>query len=467
MDSLLQNLIGHTVHMVGIGGISMSGLSEILLSLGINVTGSDINYSPNVERLKMKNVPISLIQEPSNITNQKLVVYTAAMPYNHPELEAARSKGIPVISRAELLGEIMKMYEYSIAISGTHGKTTTTSMISSCIIEAEKDPAVHIGGILDSIGGTTRIGKSGYFVTEACEYKDSFLKFRPYVGVVLNIEPDHLDYFRDIEHIQLSFSCFADQIQQKGFFVGNADDERVSLIMKKLGRRAVSYGLTSPEANWTARKITFDDNGFASFSVVHNKKNLFRLKLGIPGLHNVSNSLACFAVCHLLDIPVDIVKKTLARFKSPRRRFEHKGVVDGIRVVDDYAHHPTEIVATLKAAKSCTHGKILCVFQPHTYSRTSELMEQFSKAFAFADRVYITDIYAAREKNTGKVDASNLVKNINSVTNNAVYIASFNDIVNRLIQDSSPGDLILTMGAGNVDQIGNMFLQEKKIRAVG
>jgi UDP-N-acetylmuramate--alanine ligase len=467
MDSLLQNLIGHTVHMVGIGGISMSGLSEILLSLGINVTGSDINYSSNIERLKLKNVPISLIQEPSNITNQKMVVYTAAMPYSHPELESARNKGIPVITRADLLGEIMKIYEQSIAISGTHGKTTTTSMISSCLIEAGKDPTVHIGGILDSIGGTTRVGKSGYFVTEACEYKDSFLKFRPYVGVVLNIEPDHLDYFRDIEHIQQSFLCFAQQIQQNGFFIGNADDERVSLIMQKLGCRAVSYGLTSPKAHWTAKNITFDDNGFASFRVVYNKKSLFRLKLGIPGLHNVSNSLACFAACHSLDIPVEIIKRTLVNFKSPHRRFEHKGIADGIRVVDDYAHHPTEITATLKAAKSCTHGKILCVFQPHTYSRTTELMEQFSKAFKLADRVYITDIYAAREKDTGTVDASNLVKKINNFTNNAVYIASFKDIVNRLIQDSSPGDLILTMGAGNVDQIGNMFLQEKKIRAVG
>jgi len=467
MDSILQNLIGHTVHMVGIGGISMSGLSEILLSLGINVTGSDINCSSNIERLKLKNIPVALIQEPSNITNQKMVVYTAAMPYNHPELEEARSRGIPVISRAELLGEIMRMYEYSIAISGTHGKTTTTSMISSCLIEADKDPTVHIGGILDAIGGTTRIGKTGYFVTEACEYKDSFLKFRPYVGVILNIEPDHLDYFRDIEHIQQSFSCFAEQIQQKGFIIGNADDERVSLIMQKLGCRAVSYGLTSPKALWIARNITFDDNGFASFSVVYNKKSLFRLKLGIPGLHNVSNSLACFAACSALDIPVEIIKRTLRKFKSPRRRFEHKGIVDGIRVVDDYAHHPTEITATLKAAKSCTRGKILCVFQPHTYSRTSELMEQFSKAFSFADRVYITDIYAAREKDTGIVDASNLVKRINNVTNNAEYIASFKDIVNRLIQDSSPGDLILTMGAGDVDQVGNMFLREKKIRAVG
>ncbi|HEY8499523.1 MAG TPA: UDP-N-acetylmuramate--L-alanine ligase, partial [Clostridia bacterium] len=435
--------------------------------LGINVTGSDINYSSNIERLKLKNIPISLIQEPSNITNQKMVVYTAAMPYNHPELESARNKGIPVITRAELLGEIMRIYEYSIAISGTHGKTTTTSMISSCLIEAGKDPTVHIGGILDSIGGTTRIGKSGYFVTEACEYKDSFLKFRPYVGVILNIEPDHLDYFRDIEHIQQSFSCFAEQIQQKGFFIGNADDDRVSLIMQKLGCHAVSYGLTSPKALWTARNITFDDNGFASFSVVYNKKSLFRLKLGIPGLHNVSNSLACIAACHSLDIPVEIIKRTLRKFKSPRRRFEHKGIVDGIRVVDDYAHHPTEITATLKAAKSCTRGKILCVFQPHTYSRTTELMDQFSKAFTIADRVYITDIYAAREKDTGTVNASNLVKNINNVTNNAVYIASFKDIVNRLIQDSSPGDLILTMGAGDVDQIGDMFLQEKKIRAVG
>lgn len=467
MSIFLQNLAGSTVHMVGIGGISMSGLCEILLDMGIHVTGSDEKNSPNIERLKLKNIPIFLNQDPSNITNQKMVVYTAAMNVHHPELEAARQKGIPVIDRATLLGEIMQMYEKSIAISGTHGKTTTTSMISSCLMEAGKDPTVHIGGILDAIGGTTRIGASDYFVTEACEYKDSFLKFNPYMGVILNIETDHLDYFRNLEHIYESFSRFAGQISSNGVLVGNVDDERVAKLKEHVGCRFVSYGLTSPKASWTARNISFDENGFSSFHVVHNKKSIQRIKLSIPGLHNVSNSLACFAACYTLGVPTEIIRMSLRKFTGTHRRFEHKGIVDGIRVVDDYAHHPTEVIATLKAARSCARGKVLCVFQPHTYSRTHELSNDFSRAFTMADKVYLTDIYAAREKDTGLIHSSQLVDKINQTVNNAVYISSFKDIVDQLIQDSLPGDMILTMGAGDVDRVGELFLQEKKIRAVG
>lgn len=468
MSNILRDLEGQTVHMVGIGGISMSGLCEILLNLGINVTGSDINNSSNIEHLRQKNVTIFLKQEPSNITNQKLVVYTAAMPVDHPELESARKKGIPVIDRATLLGEIMHMYENSIAVSGTHGKTTTTSMISSCLIDAGKDPTVHIGGILDSIGGTTSIGKSSYFVTEACEYKDSFLKFHPYLGVILNIESDHLDYFRDIDHIYDSFLRFARQVSSKGFLIGNADDERVVKLLWQSGRQFVTYGLTSPKAAWTARNITFDENGFASFNVVYNKKSLFRMKLSVPGLHNVSNSLACFAACFSLGIPPASIRDSLRKFMGTHRRFEHKGIVDGIRIVDDYAHHPTEIKATLKAARGCTRGRVICVFQPHTYSRTYDLINEFSTAFTMADKVYITDIYSAsREKDTGLVHSTDLVERINRNLNNAEYIPSFKDIVDRLIQESSSGDLIITMGAGDVYKIGSMYLEEKKIRAVG
>ena len=467
MSILLKNLAGSTVHMVGIGGISMSGLCDILMDLGIQITGSDEKNSPNIERLKMKNIPIFLKQEPSNITNQKLIVYTAAMNYNHPELEAARQKGIPVIDRATLLGEIMKMYEKSIAISGTHGKTTTTSMISSCLMEAGKNPTIHIGGVLDSIGGTTYVGGPRYFVTEACEYKDSFLKFFPTMAVILNIDSDHLDYFRDLDHIYDSFARFAGQIVPGGVLVGNADDELVARLMDQSGCRSIAYGLTSPKASWTARNISFDENGCASFHVVHDKKSIQRLKLSVPGLHNVSNSLACFAVCYTLGVPTEIIRTSLRKFTGTHRRFEHKGMVDGIRVVDDYAHHPTEVMATLKAAKSCARGKVLCVFQPHTYSRTHELMNEFSKAFTMADRVYLTDIYAAREKDTGLVHSSELTDRINQTINNAVYVSSFKEAVDRLIQDSSPGDMILTMGAGDVDRVGEMFLQEKKIRAVG
>lgn len=467
MNNLLPNLSGATVHMVGIGGISMSGLCEILLSMGIRVTGSDVKNSPIIERLRLKNVPVFLKQEPSNITDQNLVVYTAAMPIDHPELEAARKKGIPVIDRATLLGEIMQKFEKSIAVSGTHGKTTTTSMISYCLMEADKDPTVHIGGVFDVIGGTTRIGSSEFFVTEACEYKDSFLKFSPYMGIILNIEPDHLDFFHDINQIANSFLNFASRIPPEGIVIGNADNEHVLRILEQLKCSTVTYGLTSPKAYWTARNITFDENGFPSFRVVCGKKSIMRMKLSVPGIHNVSNSLACFAACSALNIPPDIIKDSLRKFKGTRRRFEHKGTVNGIKVVDDYAHHPTEVIATLKSARSCTRGKVLCVFQPHTYTRTKELINEFSKAFTLADKVYVTDIYAARETDNGLIHSSELVNKINEHLSNAVYISSFEDIVDSLIRDSSAGDLILTMGAGDVDKIGEMFLAEKKISAVG
>ncbi|HEY8421590.1 MAG TPA: UDP-N-acetylmuramate--L-alanine ligase [Thermoclostridium sp.] len=467
MSNLLQNLSGTTVHMVGIGGISMSGLSEILLSMGVRVTGSDVKNSPNIERLRLKNVPVFLKQEPSNITNQNLVVYTAAMPIDHPELEAARKKGIPVIDRATLLGEIMQMYGKSIAVSGTHGKTTTTSMISYCLMEADKDPTVHIGGIFDAIGGTTRIGNSDFFVTEACEYKDSFLKLNPYMGIILNIEPDHLDYFHDIDQISDSFLNFASRIPPDGIVIGNADNERVLRILQQLKCKTVTYGLTSPNAFWTARNITFDENGFPSFRVVCGKKSILRMKLSIPGIHNVSNSLACFAACSALNVPTEIIKNSLRKFKGTHRRFEHKGTVDGIKVVDDYAHHPTEVIATLKSARSCTRGKVLCVFQPHTFTRTKELLNEFAKAFTLADKVYVTDIYAARENDDGLIHSSDLVNKINEHFSNAVYVSSFEGVVDSLIHDSSAGDLVLTMGAGDVDKVGEMFLAEKKIRAVG
>jgi len=467
MNGFLGNLTGATVHMVGIGGISMSGLSEILLSMGYNVTGSDVKNSPNIERLRLKNVPVFLKQEPSNITNQDLVVYTAAMPIDHPELEAARKKGIPVIDRATLLGEIMHNYKKSIAVSGTHGKTTTTSMISFCLMEANMDPTVHIGGIFDAIGGTTRVGASEYFVTEACEYKDSFLKLNPYMGIILNLEPDHLDYFHDIDQIADSFLKFAAKIPPDGILIGNADSELVLRILEQAKCRTITYGLTSPKAHWTARNITFDENGFPSFRVVCGKKSILRMKLGIPGLHNVSNSLACFAACSALNIPAEVIRSSLRKFKGTRRRFELKGTVDGIKVVDDYAHHPTEVIATLKSARSCTRGKVLCVFQPHTYTRTKELINDFAKAFTLADKVYITDIYAAREKDNGLVHSSDLVERINEHLSNAVYISSFEDIVDSLIHDSSAGDLVLTMGAGDVYRVGEMFLAEKKISAAG
>jgi len=446
-----------TVHMVGIGGISMSGLAEILMHRGIKITGSDLHESDITNRLKSMGAVVFPFHAASNITSQNLVVYSAAIPQDNPELVEARSKGIPIMERAELLGVIMDHFQHAVAVSGTHGKTTTTSMISQVMLEGGLDPTVHVGGLLDAIGGNTRIGNSSWFVAEACEYKDSFLKFRPSLAVVLNIEADHLDYFRDIEHIRSSFETFLSHVRSPGTIVLNFDDPQTRLLSKSLTRPFISYGLKSPEADWTCEDVTFE-NACASFTVYHKKSSWSTVRLSVPGLHNVSNALACIAACHALGIPQTAIIKGLESFKGTHRRLENKGTRNGIRVMDDYAHHPTEIQATLRSARALASGRLFCVFQPHTYTRTYELLDDFSRSFALADTVVVTDIYAAREKDTGLIHARVLADGINRNTGNAVYISDFADIVQFLNDNAQSGDLVITMGAGDIHKVGDMYL---------
>jgi UDP-N-acetylmuramate--alanine ligase len=449
-----------TVHMVGIGGISMSGLAEILMNKNVKISGSDINTSEITDRLKAMGAAIYPSHEASNIKDQNLVVYTAAVAQDNPELVEARKRGIPVIERSELLGAIMDQFEHSIAVSGTHGKTTTTSMISAITLEAGLDPTIHVGGILNLIGGNTRIGNGTYFVAEACEYKDSFLKFRPYLAIVLNIDADHLDYFKDIDHIRSSFETFLGNVKTPGHVVLNLDDPQTKLLSKSLTRPVITYGIHSPEADWTAENITFD-GGYGAFTAIYKKAVWAQVKLSVPGMHNISNALAAIAACHALDIPQKAILKGLEQFKGTHRRLEDKGTVHGVRVMDDYAHHPTEVQATLTAARSLTQGRLFCVFQPHTYTRTYELLDDFSRAFAQADTVIITDIYAAREKDTGLINSRILTERINMNTGNAVYISRFEDIVTFLEENAQAGDLVLTMGAGSIYKAGELYLASK------
>ena len=449
------------IHMVGIGGISMSGLAEILMNKNVKITGSDLHSTEITERLRNMGADIYPSHDARNITNQNLVVYTAAVSPDNPELVEARNRNIPVIERAELLGSIMEQFDESIAVSGTHGKTTTTSMISSIMLEAGLDPTIHVGGILDLIGGNTRIGGSSYFVAEACEYKDSFLKLRPSLAVVLNIDADHLDYFRDIDHIRSSFESFLSNVRNPGHIVLNLDDPQTKTLAKTLTRPVTSYGLNSAEADWEAEDISLKE-GHSSFTAIYKKSVWANVTLFVPGLHNVSNALAAISACHALGIPQSAIIKGLEHFKGTHRRLEDKGNVHGIRVMDDYAHHPTEIQATLSAARSLTSGRLICVFQPHTYTRTFELLDDFSRAFAQADTVVVTDIYAAREKDMGLINSRVLTDRINLNTGNAVYISEFDDIVEFLQENAQPGDLILTMGAGSVYKAGELFLAASK-----
>ena len=380
------------VHFIGIGGSSMSGLAEILISQGYRVSGSDIKASKATQKLECMGAQVYIGHSPENIVSPDLVVYTVAVKEDNPEMLRSRQLNIPVIDRAELLGLIMKQHSFGIAVSGTHGKTTTTSMITTIMLEAGTDPTAHIGGELDCIGGNTRIGASEYFVTEACEYFGSFLKFHPFMAVILNVEIDHVDYFRDLEHIKSTFREFISLIPAKGYIIACADDANVMSVISEKSCNKITYGLKSPSAMWTAGNISYNGLGCASFDVLKEGEQLGRVELSVPGPHNVSNALAAIAACHTCGCSMESITAGLLAFGGSHKRFELKGLVDGIKVIDDYAHHPSEVKATLNAAANTVHNKIWCVFQPHTYTRTKAFINEFSQAFGNADNIIVSDI---------------------------------------------------------------------------
>jgi UDP-N-acetylmuramate--alanine ligase len=447
------------VHFVGIGGISMSGLAETLLYYGYNVSGSDSMDSKIVDRLKAKGAAISIGQRAENVDGADLVVYTAAVKPDNPELARARELNIPAVDRAEFLGQIMKQYKYRIAVAGTHGKTTTTSMISIIFKNAELDPTIMVGGEVDAIGGNVRPGKSPYFITEACEYVESFLRLYPYIGIILNVDADHLDYYSGIDHIIRSFTTFAGLIPDDGHLLVCADNENAMKTITGTKANVITFGIEK-DAGWTAKNISYDDKGCPDFDAYHNGSLFGRFKLNIPGRHNIYNALCAIACAGIFDIDKEIIAESFLEFYGTHRRFEKKGEYSGITVIDDYAHHPTEIKATLSAAKNYPHKKLWCIFQPHTYSRTIKLLSEFSTAFGDADELIITDIYAAREKDTGEISSKTLCDRIAANNVNARYISRFDDIVNFLKENASPGDLVITMGAGDVYKVGDMFIKK-------
>ncbi len=450
------------VHFVGIGGISMSGLAQILLEEGYKVTGSDINNSNIINKLRNNGAVVSIPHDPENVENAELVVYTAAVKQDNCEIIRAKELRIPIIDRAEFLGMIMKNYKYGVAIAGCHGKTTTTSMVSIIFKNAELDPTILIGGEIEAINGNVRVGRSEYFVTEACEYTESFLKFYPFVAAILNVEKDHLDYFRDLDHIISAFEKFARLVPKEGTLVVCSDNEHALNISKKVNCKVLTYGIKN-KADFYAKNIKYDDLGHPTFDVKLRDKKLGTFSLLIPGEHNVLNALASIAIAYNAGIHMDVVKKSLKEFRGTYRRFDIKGARNNITIVDDYAHHPTEIKATLHAAKQFPHQKIWCIFQPHTYTRTRTLFDEFSEAFYDADNVIITDIYAAREKDTGLVKPTELVDSINKYSANAVYQNDFGSIADFIAKEAKPGDLVFTMGAGDVFKLGPMILDGIKI----
>ncbi len=451
---------GASVYFAGIGGISMSGLAELMLRKGFTVSGSDRAASPLTDRLETLGARIHIPQEAENIDKAPidLAVYTAALPEDHPELVRLREKHIPAVGRAEFLGAVMSLYPASVAVSGTHGKTTTTSMLSEILIAAGKDPTISLGGILPSIGGNFRIGEGDTFLLEACEYKNSFFSFIPLVGLILNIDADHLDFFKDLQDVRRSFHHFASQIPPEGTLVISAGIPELSAFTADLACRIVTFG---EGGDYSAEDISFDANGCASFSLVRKasgkEERTFQLK--VPGLHNVGNALAAIAASEALSLPAEAVRSGLSSFGGTERRFQYKGVCNGFTIIDDYAHHPTEIAATLAAAKKVPHKKLWVVFQPHTYSRTAALLTDFAKALSAADHVVLAEIYAAREENIYGVSIEDLRDEIIKRGTPCECFPTFGEIEKFLTENCVHRDLCITMGAGNVVDIGDELLR--------
>ena len=446
------------VHFIGIGGISMSGLAEILLNRHFTVTGSDMQASDMTKHLEETGAKVVIGQKAENITDDiDLVVYTAAIHESNEEFAAAKNKGIPMMTRAALLGQIMANFAKSIAVAGTHGKTTTTSMLTHILLQADTDPTVSVGGMLDRIGGNIRVGHSDLFLTEACEYTNSFLSFFPTLGIILNMDADHLDFFKDIDDIRHSFRKFAELLPADGALIINADTPKYEMVAENLPCKVITYGLEH-DAEYTASDITYDEFGHPTFHVLHNGEDIGTCSLKVPGIHNVSNALASIAAGRLLGLDNEVIFAGLKDFGGTDRRFQYKGKVGEVTIIDDYAHHPTEIEATLHAAHNYPHKKIWCVFQPHTYTRTKALLPEFAKALTLADHVVLADIYAARETDNLGISSADLQKHIRELGTPCEYFPTFDEIENFLLENCTQGDLLITMGAGDVVNIGEQLL---------
>ncbi len=452
---IMENCRG--VFFIGIGGINMSSLAHLTHDAGYFVAGSDRTRSALCERLEGEGIRITYEHKAENIEGCDVIVYTVAIPDDNPEYAAARERGLPCISRADYMGYLMTIYRRRIGISGMHGKSTCTSMCASVFIDAGLDPTVLSGAELAKMGGAWRVGSRDSMIFEACEYRDSFLNFYPTIAVLLNIEPDHLDYFSGIDHIKDSFVAFA---RRDGCqcVVANADDENVREVIERAGVPAVTFSLHSPNADYRATNIVAE-GGKYSFDVLKHGEFMCRVHLSIPGLHSISNALACLAVSDLCGVPTEDICRGLGYFTGAARRMEYKGRLNGARVYDDYAHHPTEIRASLEALASMTaededRGELICVFQSHTYNRTAALFDEFATAFENADRVIVADIYAARVGNDYGVSATSLARAIGM---RAEYLGDMQNIAEYLKENVREGDTLVIMGAGDICKLFTMI----------
>ena len=445
---------GCRAHLVGIGGVSMSPLAEVLHGAGLVVTGSDMQRSPTVERLEALGIAVTIGHLAESVRGTDCVIRTAAVHDDNPEIAAARAAGIPVFERAQAWGALMKHYRNALCVSGTHGKTTTTSMCTHIFMAAQADPTVMIGGHLPLLGAGHRVGKGDTVIMESCEYCDSFLSFFPTVAVVLNVEADHLDYFADLAAVQRSFRAFADLVPSDGWVVANGEDANTMQALSGFGGHMVTFGVESGDV--CAKNLTYT-NGMAEFDIIAKGTLYAHVALQVPGLHNVKNALAAAAAAYVMGIPSSAVVEGLGSFTGAGRRFEFKGEYNGARIYDDYAHHPSELEALLTAVRPLGYKRIICAFQPHTYTRTHELFDDFCRVLKLADVTLLGEIYAAREKNTIGISSADLLPHVPGAT----YHATLEELTDALAELAQPGDLILTVGAGSIYTVGQALAQRK------
>ena len=443
---------GCRAHLVGVGGVSMSPLAEVLHGAGMTITGSDMQESRTVARLRSVGVHVVIGHLPENVQGADCVIRTAAVHDDNPEIAAARAAGIPVFERAQAWGALMRQYPNALCVSGTHGKTTTTSMCTHIFMAAQADPTVMIGGVLPMLGVGHRVGQGDTIIMESCEYCNSFLSFFPTVAVILNVEADHLDFFKDLKDVQRSFRSFAQLVPENGWVVANAEDAHTMETIAGLNRSTITFGLEQGDVK--ANNLSWQ-NGIAQFDISVKGAHYAHISLQVPGIHNVKNALAAAAAAFVLHIPAKAVEEGLASFIGAGRRFEHKGEFRGAQIYDDYAHHPSELEALLTTVKTLGYDRVICAFQPHTYTRTKELFDEFVRVLQLADVTLLAEIYAAREKNTIGISSADLAARIPG----SRYFATLPEVTAALAELARPGDLILTVGAGDIYTAGEALLK--------
>lgn len=450
-------LPGKRVHLVGIGGVSMCPLAEVLLGMGLQVQGSDMNTSDSVVHLRSLGIQIRVGHNAENLGDCDFVVRTAAVHDSNPEIAGAVARGIPVYERAQAWGAIMQRYPNALCVSGTHGKTTTTSMCTHIFMAAQKDPTVMIGGTLPLLNSGYRVGKGETIILESCEYCNSFLYFFPTVAVILNVEADHLDFFKDLDDIEHSFREFAKLVPPSGAVIVNADNEGAMTALRDLNRPVFTFALEH-DADCTAANVT-ESSGFPEFDIIIRGKPYAHAVLRVHGRHNILNALAAASAAYALELPGEAVEQGLAGFTGAGRRFEHKGSYHGAEVYDDYAHHPDELHALLTSCRDLGYRRIIVAFQPHTYSRTQKLFDRFVEELKLPDVAVLAEIYAAREQNTIGISSADLCRNIPG----SVYCSTLDKVTDKLRELAQPGDLIITVGAGDIYRAGEKLLKEEPV----